>query len=255
MYAFSIRNLGFLATLLSTCAAEILFPLAENATPGALKYQPVIDFDQSACYQTAAVTRGGHCNDGLDLGTGNCHQVDRLYKSNTYVKEKCTNDGWCAYLYGYYFEKDEGGSFASGHKHDWEHLMVWTLNGEVKWLAWSAHGNYYVNKPNAIEWEGNHPKFVVHRDRGTTHAFRRSDQNEAPENETGKWFRASLVSVEKMDGALKDAMLGHNWDHAHPDLLDGRFDAAYWNTWEQIKNFGKVTPAPPKPDIPTKFRA
>lgn len=245
MHALSIRNLGFIATLLSCGIAEVLWPLSENATPGALKYQPVIDFDGSACYQTAAVTRGGHCNAGLELGQGNCHQVDRLYKSNTYVREKCTNDGWCAYLYGYYFEKDEGGILATGHKHDWEHLVLWTLRNEVKYLAWSAHGNYFVNKPDAIEWEGNHPKFVVHRDRGSTHAFRRADSNEPPENETGEWFRASLVSLEKMDGTLKEKMLSNYWGHAHPDLTDGQFDKAYWSTWAAIKAFNN--PKPPRP--------
>ncbi|EHK19815.1 uncharacterized protein TRIVIDRAFT_46830 [Trichoderma virens Gv29-8] len=221
-------------------------PLGENATPGALKYQPVIDFDKSACYNTAAITRDGHCNDGLEIGQGDCRQLDRLYNSNTYVREKCTNDGWCFYLYGYYFEKDEGGALAHGHKHDWEHLAVWTLNNEAKYLGWSAHGNYKVNKPNSVEWQGNNPKFVVERDMATTHAFRRAEGNEPPENASGKWYCSPLVSLERMDGALKEKMLTHDWGNAHPDLTDERFDKAYWSTWADAKALDQA--GPPRPD-------
>jgi hypothetical protein len=233
-------------------------PLGENATPGALKYQPVIDFDKSACYSTAAITRDGTLNPGLELcgrdqacrkqvnlGHDRCQQVDRLDNSNTYVREKCTNDGWCFYLYGYYSEKDEPGSTSplEGHKHDWEHVAVWTQNGEAKILGWSAHGNYDVAFPNRVEWEGNHPKFVIHRDWGTTHAFRRAKNNETPENAKGRWYRSPLVSLEKMDGKLKDKLLNHEWVTAHFDLKDERFNQAYRDTW------ARAYPNPvPRPD-------
>ncbi|KFA67843.1 hypothetical protein S40285_09036 [Stachybotrys chlorohalonatus IBT 40285] len=228
-------------------------PLGENATPGALKYQPVIDFDNSACYNTAAITSDGHCNDGLEIGHGNCRQMDRLYNSNTYVREKCTDDGWCFYLYGYYFEKDEGGALAHGHKHDWEHLAVWTLHNEAKYLAWSAHGNYKVNKPDTVEWQGQNPKFVVERDMATTHAFRRAEGNEPAENASGGWYRSPLVSVERMDRALKERMLTHNWGSAHPDLTDERFEKAYQSTWELAKDLDNVRPPRPDP-IPPPHR-
>ena len=233
-------------------------PLGENATPGALKYQPVIDFDRSACYNTAAITRDGRLNSGLelcgrdqacrhrvDLGQDDCQKADRLDNSNTYVREKCTDDGWCFYLYGYYFEKDEPGNATplEGHKHDLEHVAVWTQNGEAKILGWSAHGNYDTDYSNKVEWEGNHPRFVIHRDWGSTHAFRKAKHNEAPENVKGKWIRSPLVSIEKMDRALKDKLLGHDWVHAQFDLKDGRFNQAYWGTW------GHAHPDPvPRPD-------
>lgn len=229
--------------------------LGQDATEGALKYQPVIDFDKSACYNTAAITRDGHPNNGLETGQGDCRQKNRLENSNTYVREKCTNDGWCFYLYGYYFEKDEGGSlsFGHGHKHDWEHIGVWALKGEVKFLAWSAHGNYKVNKPNSVEWQGNNPKFVVERDMASTHAFRRAEGNEPPENAFGKWYQSPLVSLERMDGSLKQKMLNNDWGHAHPDLTDERFDKAYKATWADAKAFDHV--GPPRPDpIPPPHR-
>jgi hypothetical protein len=238
-------------------------PLGENATPGALRYQPVVDFDKSACYHTAAITRDGNMNPGLELcrwednacrkrvneGNDQCQKVDRLDNSNTYVREKCTDDGWCFYLYGYYSEKDEPGETSSlaGHKHDWEHLAVWTQNGEAKFLGWSAHGNYHVTFPGLVEWEGNHPKFVVHRDWGTSHAFRRAKNNEAPENVKGRWFRAPLVSLEKMDGGLKKQLLEHPWVTAHFDLTDDRFEQAYRDTWAQAHAVPRPDPIPGPP--------
>jgi hypothetical protein len=222
--------------------------LDENATPGALKYQPVIDFDKSACYNTMAITRDGHCNEGLELGQGDCRTQDRLSNSNVYVREKCTNDGWCFYLYGYYFEKDQGGSLAGGHKHDWQHLAVWTLHGEAKFLGWSHHGDYSVDWAHAVRWEGKNPKFVVERDRGTTHCFRKATETEPPENATGKWVRSLLVSLEMMDGKLKEKMLSHDWGHAHPDLTDDRFDQTYWATWKIAKALDHLEP--PRPDLP-----
>lgn len=227
-------------------------PLKENASAGALKHQPVIDFDSSACFNTAAITLDGHLNDGIEVGAGiaECRKLDRLDNSNVYVREKCTGDGWCFYLYGYYFEKDWGLLGTRGHKHDWEHLAVWTLNDEAKYLAWSAHGNYKINIPNTVEWQRNNPKFVVHRDMESTHTFRRSEGNEAPENPTGTWVRSPLVSLEWMDGTLKEKMFGNDWGHAVPDQTDKRFEKIYWSTWEDAKALDKANNTPPRPPPP-----
>ncbi|KFY57842.1 hypothetical protein V497_05246 [Pseudogymnoascus sp. VKM F-4516 (FW-969)] len=168
------------------------------------------------------------------------------------VREKCTGDGWCFYLYGYYFEKDVGLLLTHGHKNDWEHLAVWALNDEAKYLAWSAHGNYNINKANTVEWQGNNPKFVVHRDMETTHAFRRSEGNEAPENPTGTWYRSPLVSLEWMDGTLKEKMLSKDWGKAVPDLTDTRFERFYWSTWADAKALDNVAPPRPLPIPPPR---
>lgn len=240
--------------------------LDELASKGASKYQPVIDFDKSACYNTAAIFRDGKLNPGLelcgsdqrcrhevDLGHDNCQRVDRLDNSNVYVREKCTDDGWCFYLYGYYFEKDEPGNATplEGHKHDWEHIAVWTQNGEAKILGWSAHGNYDVDYSHRVEWEGDNPKFVIHRDWGSTHAFRKAKKGEAPENAKGGWQQSQLVSIELMNAQLKDTLLGHNWGSAHSDLLDDRFNKAYWATWSSAHAdpVPRPDPGPPHQEL------
>ncbi|OBT39748.1 hypothetical protein VE00_10501 [Pseudogymnoascus sp. WSF 3629] len=224
-------------------------PLKENASAGALKHQPVLDFDGTACFNTAAITLDGHLNDGIstDTSTNVCRNFDRLDNSNVYVREKCTGDGWCFYLYGYYFEKDDGFLLTSGHRHDWEHLGIWTLNDEPKYLVWSAHGNYKINTASRVEWQGNNPKFVVHRDSESTHAFRRSEGNEAPENAAEKWIRSPLVSLEWMDGTLKEKMFAKDWGKAVPDQTDKRFEKIYWSTWEDAKALDHANNTPPRP--------
>lgn len=237
-------------------------PLDRNATDGAIRYQPVIDFDKSACYHTAAIFRDSALNAGLELcpksdsrcqnevnkGNDACQQLDRIANGNVYVREKCTDDGWCFYLYAYYAEKDEPGDLSpgAGHKHDWEHIVVWTQHGAVKLVGWSAHGNYNIDFTQHVdEWEGDHPKFVIHRDKGSTHAFRKAKSGEKPENKSGVWVKAPLLSLEKMDENLKNKMLGNNWGSAHMDLLDDRFNKAYWGTWKRM--FPDPAP-PPRPD-------
>jgi hypothetical protein len=190
--------------------------LDENATPAALKFQPVIDFDQTACYNTWAILSDGTVNDGEELGEGNCpgeiccRKLDRLSNSNVYVREKCSDDGWCFYLYGYYAERDKGGALGGGHKHDWEHLGVWARDGTAKYYAWSHHGDYSVDWAEKMRYDNSRAKFVVERDRATTHAFRVANDGEPPENGTGKWVRSPLVSIERMDGKLRETLLGHD---------------------------------------------
>ena len=243
---------GLLALLANSCVAEFLWSITEKATAGALKYQPVLDFDKTACYHSAAINAAGQTNKGYEPGEGDCRTLSRLVFTNTYVTQKCPDDGWCAYLYGYYFEKDEGIAGTKGHRHDWEHIMVWTLNGEAKSVAWSGHGDYSVigAGSSSVKWEGNHPKFVVHRDGstifGSTHAFRLARSgDEPPENEQHKWIRGSLLSLEMMDQKLKDGLLNNNWGSAHADLSEGRFKSAYWATWNLMQ--GKL---PERPDNP-----
>lgn len=68
-----------------------------------------MDFDSDSCYNTPAIGPDGTINPGLDhnsvgLSTG-CHDLSDLQNNNVYSRARC-NNRWCAYLYGYYFEKE-----------------------------------------------------------------------------------------------------------------------------------------------------
>lgn len=96
-----------LAFLPGISVANVLEPLGVDATEGARKWQPVLDFDTDTCYHTAAISPDGSTNEGLDWTTdvSECRSEDRLWHSNTYARERC-NHYWCAYMYGYYSEMD-----------------------------------------------------------------------------------------------------------------------------------------------------
>ncbi|KAF1959330.1 hypothetical protein CC80DRAFT_585764 [Byssothecium circinans] len=239
MYLPSISILGFLATI-STVTAEVLSArLPKDASAGALKYQPADDNNKCVRWGQLDVTE--------------CRNANRIIRSNTYVREKCTNDGWCAYLYAYYFEKDEGQGFAGdhGHKHDWEHLWVWTKNGDAKWLAWSAHGDWSVCKSDQALWDGNYPKFLYASNMGT-HAFRRAQKEDTPKGSF--FFRAPLISIEKMEESLKKVMLQYEWKTAHPAFKDGDFERHYNAVWKQIVAYDRpLLPNPnPRPRPPQR---
>jgi hypothetical protein len=128
------------ASILSTSIANLLDPLLPNASEGALKWQPVLDFDKDVCYHVAAVDGSLRLNEGLNpsSSTRECRAQDRLYHSNAYVRQRC-NHYWCAYMYAYYSEFDY--SAFSSHRHDWEHAIVWTLHDQVVFVSWSHHGD------------------------------------------------------------------------------------------------------------------
>ncbi|MEU4671581.1 NPP1 family protein [Amycolatopsis sp. NPDC023774] len=136
--------------------------------------------------------RHGTLNPGLDLGgavNGNCHDKPDLANTNVYSRSKC-NNGWCAYLYGYYFEKDQvsDGPVSAGHKHDREHIVVWVQDDQVNYISVSQHQGYETNPASAVPFQDSHPKAVYHKDGVSTHDFRcpkAGNDDEPPENDEG----------------------------------------------------------------------
>ena len=134
---------------LTTTLADVITPLPRSGTDGALKWQPVLDWDADTCYHTAAIDPSGTTNPGLESTpqNGPCRQADRLWHCNAYSRERC-NHGWCAYMYGYYSEMDnDEWANSYGHRHDWEHAIVWTA-ADTPWsVMWSVHGDceYFKN--------------------------------------------------------------------------------------------------------------
>lgn len=62
--------------------------------------------DRSSCYNTPAIGADGTLAPGLGIGGGvteNFRSESDLNNTNAYSRYKC-NNGWCAIIYGYYFE-------------------------------------------------------------------------------------------------------------------------------------------------------
>ncbi|KAI4936813.1 uncharacterized protein J4E92_001538 [Alternaria infectoria] len=202
MSRFPAAKAALLFALISVTTASltgvILNPLI-SGTEGALKWQPVLDWDKDVCYQTSAIDSNGNTNPGLDakFSVGECRDSSRQWNCNTYARERC-NHGWCVYMYAYYSEMDRAVADTTGH-HD---------NAD----------------PRDVRWEGYHPKLVAHRGGANTASLRlakAADDN--IENDLGIWQACHLQQIGVMDNGLAQGLLNTNWGNAHMDLPDGRF--------------------------------
>jgi len=205
------------------------------AAPDAdVKWQPALDFDQDGCYNTPAIGPDGTVSPGLPLGgdtNGNCRDQSDLENTNVYSRSKC-NNGWCAYLYAYYFEKDQAslGGGSAGHTHDWEHIIVWVQDDQAKFLSVSQHGGWETKPGAELQFDGgSHPKAVYHKDGGGTHCFRfpKSDGgDEPPENHEGRWQYRGLVGWDNFPAGVRQTLDDHDFGSATLELPDDRFGNA-----------------------------
>ncbi|GAB1310668.1 Necrosis inducing-domain-containing [Madurella fahalii] len=159
-----------------------------------------------------------------------CRNPDRLDHNNVYARSRC-NNGWCAIMYEYYFEKDQAicGSFLGGHRHDWENVVVFVKDDQVKRVSPSCHGEYQ-HPSDAPMLDGEHRvKMVYHKDGAGTHCIRNAKPaDDGIENHTGKWFSSKVVGWEGWPSTeLRDKVLdGKNWSGdggIRPKLGDNDF--------------------------------
>ncbi|MFJ5234451.1 NPP1 family protein [Kitasatospora sp. NPDC088391] len=215
----------------ATADAAVLTRLPQNAPGLDQTFSPAYDYDKDGCYATAAIGLDGTLNPGLKLGgdvNGHCHDYAQLADSNTYSRAKC-NNGWCAVVYASYFEKDQAtlGPAAIGHRHDWEHVVVWIKDDTVQYVSVSQHSGYQVAARSAIRFDGTHPKIVYHKDGVSTHDFRFANTNdEPPENATGAWFSPRLVGWDGYPAGYRDKLLAADFGAATIKIGDGPFQYA-----------------------------
>ncbi len=226
-----IPNLAILATAVilltpSLVSANLLKPLPPRAALIDLWFQPVLDFDKDACYHVAAVDANGNTNEGLDPSKSSitdCRAEAHLYHSNAYSRHMC-NHGWCAVVYAYYFEMDsiDTGFGNKGHRHDWEHVVVWVKDKAVKYVATSAHGLFDTHSHHDVHFQGNHPKIVVHKDWKLSRNMRLAkEKDDDIENHFGEWFQAHLVDWSGFPSYYaRDQLVNKNYGSAHMQFKD-----------------------------------
>ncbi|CUU56973.1 Necrosis inducing protein (NPP1) [Parafrankia irregularis] len=199
--------------------------LPANADSFEQTFQPAYDYDTDGCYPTPAIGPTGVLNGGLNPSgalNGQCHDTSDLDNTNGYSRYKC-NNGWCAIIYGLYFEKDQ--ATVGGHRHDWEHVVVWVQNNQAQYVSTSAHGNFNIYPSSQIRWEGTHPKIVYHKDGLSTHCFRPANSgDEPPENAYHTWQYPDLVGWNGYPAGIRDTLSGANWGSAVFGLKDGNFN-------------------------------
>ncbi|KAF4985435.1 hypothetical protein FGRMN_11208 [Fusarium graminum] len=209
--------------------------LDSNASDEERKWQPALDFDTDGCYNVPAIDADGNVCPGQKAWmqydfAKNCRDESDLDNNNVYVRSRC-NNGWCAYLYAYYFEKDVGSPGvigpAGGHTHDWEHVVVFTKDNEgAQVVAVSQHSDYVtVASVNARWHEDTHVKVVYNKDGGSTHFFRFANEgDDAIENHKGVWFLGGLVGWNGFPNVgVRDTLVNYNFGSASLAIKDDTF--------------------------------
>ncbi|KAK4148670.1 necrosis inducing protein-domain-containing protein [Chaetomidium leptoderma] len=209
--------------------------LPQRATANDLRWQPSLDFDTDGCYNVPAIDAQGNIVQGLPHQftglSSNCRDLSDLDNNNVYSRQRC-NNGWCIYLYGYYFEKDVSiaNFLDTGHTHDWEHIAVWVseATGRVEYVGASQHGKYEIKPASQVRFDGDHPKMVYHKDGASTHCFRFANAgDDSIENAKGVWFRGALVSYNGFPSTgLRDQLFAHDFGSATIDFKDATFAGA-----------------------------
>ncbi|KAF4972082.1 hypothetical protein FZEAL_9676 [Fusarium zealandicum] len=245
--SFAAKSLAFL--LASTAVAnpiEQLYRevLEKRDPPRALgasasdeenKWQPSMDFDTDGCYNVPAIDGDGNVSPGMKAWmqydfAKDCRDESDLDNNNVYVRSRC-NNGWCAYLYAYYFEKDVGSPGvigpAGGHTHDWEHVAVFVKDNEgAQVVAVSQHSDYETRASVDARWDQDtHVKVVYHKDGGSTHAFRFANEaDDGIENHKGVWFRGALVGWNGFPSVeIRDKLVNYDFGSASLAIKDNTF--------------------------------
>ncbi|MET8556331.1 NPP1 family protein [Streptomyces sp. NPDC004959] len=222
-------------TVLATAGTALADPpgaLPENASALEKTYEPAYDYDKDGCYASTAIGPDGTLNGGLKLGgdvNGQCRDASDLDNVNVYARTKCDND-WCAIVYASYFEKDQAalGPGSAGHRHDWEHNVVWVHGDRVAYVSTSQHGGFAVHAADSLPFDGTHAKVVYHKDGISTHCFRAAKNNggdEPPENHKGTWQRPPVVGWDGYPPGIREKLTSADFGSALLGIRDDTFAA------------------------------
>lgn len=234
-----LRLFALLAIAAASSAQADDFPALSPAWPSHVSIAgtyPLFDFDKDGCLPSAGVSRSGKQNGGLKATgsiTGGCRRADFLDYANTLHRQACASDGgrvYCGHFYALYFLKDQATVFGGGHRHDWEHVAIWTTDGGVTHAGYSAHGKLYNAEVKDLSVSQGHVRFVYHKDGVLTHAMRFAGNTEvAAENPYGQWLTPAIISWTAMSGdglsnaALRELLEGFDYGSASIPLKNSNF--------------------------------
>lgn len=138
-----LTSLSSLALFASPAAASDFNRHNVSTTGLASDVRPIMSFDSKSCLPIAATDQAGTQNGGLKSSGspgGSCRSAD---KTQAYVRWACKKHGqssYCGILYAFYFEKDQPStSPLGGHRHDWEHVIMWTKDKVPQFMTISDH--------------------------------------------------------------------------------------------------------------------
>lgn len=190
---------------------------AESASPTELQFKPTLKVF-AACEPFPAVDAAGNTSGGLKPSgsiTGGCSRsVGQVYSRMAHYYDLC------AIMYAWYFPKDQ---WISGHRHDWESIVVWLTEcsptAQVVSISYSGHGQY--KKESSPPLDGTHPKVRYASNGIMNHELWPTDDAGGTQ---------PLVSWESLTPAARDALTNTDFGNANVPFKAG---GAYWTNLQR----------------------
>ncbi|POM79666.1 LOW QUALITY PROTEIN: Hypothetical protein PHPALM_2604 [Phytophthora palmivora] len=197
--------------------------IAEKA---AVKFKPQLHIS-NGCHAYPAVNIAGQTSGGLKTsGAPSAGCKGSGWGSQAYGRSTWHNGVW-AIMYAWYFPKDSP-STGLGHRHDWEHVVVWIDNPDVpepKILAVtpSAHSGYSAQvPPDADKVEGNSVKVNYESSWPINHAL---------ESTTKGGDYQDLIMWHQLTDAARQGLQNTNFGSANVPMKDGNFIGKLDKAW------------------------
>ncbi|KAF1320298.1 Necrosis inducing protein npp1, partial [Globisporangium splendens] len=184
----------------------------------AIKFKPQIRIS-NGCRPYPAVDAAGNTSGGLkpvgsqDAGCKGSGKGTQVYGRSAWYKNK-----W-AIMYSWYFPKDSPIT-GLGHRHDWEHVVVWidnpaAANPKILAVTPSAHSGYQkYAPPKSGTVDGTSAKV----DYSSTVVI-----NHALDSTTSAGEKQPLIMWEQMTPAARTALENANFGDANVPMKDGNF--------------------------------
>lgn len=188
----------------------------------AVKFRPQLHIT-NGCHPYPAVNSAGDTSGGLKptgapSGSG--------YGSQVYGRSTWYNGVW-AIMYSWYFPKDLP-STGLGHRHDWEHVVVWINNPDVEiptilGVSPSAHSGYSkYTPPSAATIDGTSAKVNYQSHWPINHALDST-------SESGDF--QDLLVWDQLTDAARTALQDTDFGDANVPMKNDNFLTKLGNAW------------------------
>ncbi|EGZ15454.1 hypothetical protein PHYSODRAFT_406265, partial [Phytophthora sojae] len=192
----------------------------------AVKFKPQLHIS-NGCHAYPAVNELGETSGGLKkTGAPSSKCKGSGWGSQVYGRSTWYNGVW-AIMYSWYFPKDSPSS-GLGHRHDWEHVIVWIDNPDMpepKILAVtpSAHSGYSAQvPPDADKVDGPSVKVNYESKWPINHAL---------ESTTKGGDYQDLIMWTQMTDAARQALDNTNFGSANVPMNSGNFLGKLGKAW------------------------
>ncbi|KAF1790062.1 Necrosis inducing protein [Phytophthora cactorum] len=202
---------AFLITIVAALAATDVVASITTKSKAAIKFKPQLHIT-NGCHPYPAVNAAGETSGGLATqGAPSAACKGSGWGSQVYGRSTWYKGRW-AIMYSWYFPKDSP-STGLGHRHDWEHVIVWINNPDVanpKILARILQ----VRSPKAGTVAGNTAKINYESHWPVNHALDSTDKG----GET-----QPLIMWDQMTEAARRSLNTVGFGNANVPMNDGNF--------------------------------